>query len=779
MQVVCLSLCCFAFLTRTSGGSVDHIGVWDSPPGGVPSGKVVGGPILGNGDLGVALGGSESSLQFYVSLNQFWAIEKYTYPKREPNYPRVVSLGGVRVDIPDFAGFNYHAEQNIDEAQVTTNFTHSKSGAALLSRSYVAVNENTLITSLTVSGTNSSIDFNVTTWTTPGGDVARRTAAGCTAPNGSMANCTDGTQPWGSWILREAFPDYGPYSVVGAVGTRLLSCVAKGSASDGRSFSTSMVSLGPNQTMSIFTTVLTNRDVGYTDPVAAVQERLRNVTPPVLDDLKMQHAAWWTQFWSLSSVSFPDETLLENYWYGAQYILACSSRKGKVAPGLWGPWVTTDSAGWHGDYTLNYNFQAPFYGVYSSNHIDLAWSQYQPLLDFLPMARQGAKAFNCSGLHYPTHIAPWGFPGSIGPSPYGDLKQHSTGSFSALNFISHWEYTMNRTFLASLAYPFIKEVAEFWECWLQKENKTDGGGGYRWVDPHDCTNENCGGDPSDFNPIVSLSFIRRIFLALIDMSNALGVESKPIWMDFVENLSNYTVVSVNVPGIGKGPVWLFSEPTSSSSQVAPPKPNANPINLYPLWPAETVNMIESSKDDLAVGRNSVLFMASWTEGNAFMEMFPAAVRAGLDISMLMNTWRETLRKTMLSSFYVSEGGGGVETAGATQAINDMLLQSVGRVLVLFPVWPDNENASFIQLRAKGAFLVNGSYNGQEKTTGNVTVFSEAGQDCTMANPWPQSDVVVSEMLPDGSEMRVDTLWSKQRFTFKTAANGRYKVSLKT
>ena len=47
-----------------------------------------------------------------------------------------------------------------------------------------------------------------------------------------------------------------------------------------------------------------------------------------------------------------------------------------MAPGLFGPWVFSDNAAWHGDYTLNYNFEATFYGAYSSNHVAQAQSQY-------------------------------------------------------------------------------------------------------------------------------------------------------------------------------------------------------------------------------------------------------------------------------------------------------------------------------------------------------------------------------------------------------------------
>ena len=36
-----------------------------------------------------------------------------------------------------------------------------------------------------------------------------------------------------------------------------------------------------------------------------------------------------------------------------------------------GPWVNWDVNGWNGDYTLDYNFEATFYGVYGSNHPEL------------------------------------------------------------------------------------------------------------------------------------------------------------------------------------------------------------------------------------------------------------------------------------------------------------------------------------------------------------------------------------------------------------------------
>ena len=107
-------------------------------------------------------------------------------------------------------------------------------------------------------------------------------------------------------------------------------------------------------------------------------------------------------------------------------------------PGLYGPWVTQDNPGWHGDFTIgegygvfeamwrpchetavyglllglfvgnvgvfsysylflfivdvgaDYNYEAIFYGVMSSNHPELMLSYPSPMLDFIPKATVGA-----------------------------------------------------------------------------------------------------------------------------------------------------------------------------------------------------------------------------------------------------------------------------------------------------------------------------------------------------------------------------------------------------
>jgi hypothetical protein len=66
-----------------------------------------------------------------------------------------------------------------------------------------------------------------------------------------------------------------------------------------------------------------------------------------------------------------------------------------------------------------YTDEAIFYGIMSSNHPELMLSYPNPMLDFIPSAKQYAAAKSmenvgraCGGLHFPDVLAPWGAPES-------------------------------------------------------------------------------------------------------------------------------------------------------------------------------------------------------------------------------------------------------------------------------------------------------------------------------------------------------------------------------
>jgi hypothetical protein len=81
--------------------------------------------------------------------------------------------------------------------------------------------------------------------------------------------------------------------------------------------------------------------------------------------------------------------------------------------------VSQDSPAFGGDYTLDYNYEAQFYGVFGSNHAEQSASYFAPVVAYQPVAAKLARliagrlrltgaACNAS-LHFPAGGAPWGF----------------------------------------------------------------------------------------------------------------------------------------------------------------------------------------------------------------------------------------------------------------------------------------------------------------------------------------------------------------------------------
>ena len=96
---------------------------------------------------------------------------------------------------------------------------------------------------------------------------------------------------------------------------------------------------------------------------------------------------------------------------------------------------------------------------------------------------------------------------------------------------------------------------------------------------------------------------------------------------------------------------------------------------------------------------------------------------------------------------LSLGGGGIEQAGATEAVNSALLQSQEGFLRFFPMWPANESASFTTLRARGALLVSASFVAGAGVAAPVTVLADSSgsrtRNCSFLSPWAAGAVVTS------------------------------------
>ena len=820
-----------------------HVATFTQPPSHVPTNAMPDGPLLGNGDVGVVLGGPPEAQRFYLGKNDFWT--------RHPADARVITVGHVALNIPALAGANYRQEQDLARAEVRGTFT--RDGLTVRTRSWVQADANLLLTELRCEGGTVSVsvrlaaggheaapasvadngqpaaigrelhgggrwyfdgemaDLTITDKVLPaqapaqpgaaerfdGKTTFREIAVPAMSKTVSVAawikiagvspdanyivskgewnqayslGLSDGRLRWavnGTYVQTKQPLELGKWIYVAGtfdghrlcayVDGQLLASVGGDDETDSRGFThkaddlpghgrevavvTRAVGadglefqLQPGVPVTLATALLSDLDAP--DFAAAASRLVNDLTAPRLSDLQARHRAWWSAFWARSFLEIPDKEI-EKRWYAALYTLGSCSRAGKVAPGLWGNWLTTESPNWHGDFHLNYNFQAPYYIAYASNHADLTQPFYQALIESVPNGRAMARRHGWKGIHFPVCIGPWG----LSPEdPDGDFGQRSDAAYASLNFLWYWQYTQDTGWLKTTGYPFLREVADFWEDYLKLENG-------RYVIYSDSIHEGSG---PDVNPILTLGLLRTLFKNLLAMSAELHVDAdrRGKWQDILARLSDYPLQERN----GKT-VFRYSEKGMDWN-------DSNTLGIMHIFPAGAVGL-DSDPKLLAISRDMVEEMHRWSDYNGFSSWYTACARIGYDPATILAKLRVECDEHSFPNLLLYYGGGGIESCGGFLALNEMLLQSHEGVLRLFPCWPAGQDARFGGLRAVGAFLVSAEYKAGQ--IGGVTIVSERGRDCTVQNPWPGRAVRLSRR-----GAAAETL-SGARFTFTTAA----------
>ncbi len=718
-------------------------GLSTAPPEKLITPKYTSGALMGNGDIGVVAGDTSKSRQtFHFGKSDFWG----THWNNGHHAPEVsiLSFGSMTLSSPagtsqtsgeqsssspDGSGV-YRMDQDILHAEVTT--TLEMGGRTVHLRSWTADGENVFVTEMRADAG-------------AGGDLPIAVKLAMPLPDASghmIFPASSGSSKGTLWVARENdLTKSTDYKSRGAVAVHLL-----GSAFSNIQPSVSSVDavfhLKGNAPVWIVAAFQSDARIGLNGPGRAelaqrASAEAAHISRAKLSQLQREHLAWWKNFWLRSFVQVHDQTL-ENYYYGALYVLGSASRPGKLPPSLWGNFITTDEAAWGGRYFMNYNEEAPFYGVFSSNHPELAEPYNRMVLAQVPWQRNRTAAAGYRGVSYQRTFSP--FTVIAAPPPpvpvaatknYAKLPsdQKSNATFSFLPSIQYYEYTQNKQFLRTQLYPAMKELDAFWRDFAVRDAS-----GKRWMFEHSSAHE--GGD--DVDPNLDLGFAHRVERELIATSAVLGVDAgmRPVWQSFNDQLDPYPQGTVN----GKRVFYIAASVKNKIKNQGLFEPGDQPINLEGLvYPGENLS-IGGDPEQLQVARNSMEEMNSWgvthggNQNNGFCKIFPIAARIGWPADDLIARLKAAiLHQWRPSNLTVFQGGGGIETSGSVEALDSMLLQHEDGVLRVFPDWPASMDASFTRLRAKGAFLVSSEQRGGKVAW--IDVVSEAGGPLTVQSPW--------------------------------------------
>ena len=614
-------------------------GVWTSPPSVLTGGRAFDGPLMGNGDAGVVVGGTIDNMTFYLGKNDFWSY----------NPAGVRSFGSINLAIPGLAGASYNMVEDILHAEVRGTF--SLNGATINTTSWVSATSNLFVTTFALSGGSAQH----ATITLSGGG-----SSGETSTYASTNDVLSSDVKAGALTV----------DTLGTVATRVLGATATLSSNQMN------LTLQPGSTYTLVTSLASNNDSSTYHNTAIAN--VSGLTSSDIATLNTPHRAWWQNYWSQSFVQIPDKAI-EKSWYGSLYLLGCASRPGKFAPGLWGNWIIGNMA-YGGNYTLNYNYETQLYPSFSTNHVHEADPYDQAVLDWISNGQTLATQNGDTGVLYPVDISPKGI---IAGSSINLLNQKSDAAFAATDMIMRFYYTYDTTY-ANTIYPYLKQVGTFWQNYLSWD-------GTRYVILNDAPQENNAYPQT--NSVLSLGLVRFLFQGLIDMSTSLNVDasSRTTWQSILDHLSAFPTMTYNGQTVFRqtevGAGWVNGNDIAiqhvyPGSQIGL---DSNPTLLQVAQ--NTVGQLARWHDNNAPG--------TFYAAAARVGYDPSTILANMHIEATTDSYN--------NMYIYHHGGGIENLNVATSGLDEMLLQSFQNDVHLFADWPASTNAKFGDLLSYGAF----------------------------------------------------------------------------
>ena len=416
----------------------------------------------------------------------------------------------------------------------------------------------------------------------------------------------------------------------------------------------------------------------YKDPLTSGIEIMNSVSA---EALKTEHSEYWKSFFDRSGITLPDK-FLERVYYINQYALDCSSGKDGImkhhACGLNGLWDVRHPSLWGSMWYWDVNIQAAFAGVFSSNRLDLGKVFSDGLLTYVGLAEQFAK--NVHGLNGAALDYPYTFYFCVWP-------------WCAQYLWAQYEYSQDKEYLKNEAYPLFLKLCRF-ACELFKYDEERG----EYVVYPDISPEQ---GPLAHNTVITVASVKYMLKFTLEAASILGDENELLEdiRALLKGMPKYPTVTDNY-----GTRFLDSEDAPANLWIR------HPSMLMPIFPTGEIDM-DSDEALKQTAMNTVRFLEDNCEIGVFQVSWLAAVSArfgdgqralrllyemGMDHLLRTNglaaeenerfmnfclIMRQPLYYPCMMEF----------TGEMLAAVNEMLMQSNGGVIRLFPAMPNGAN----------------------------------------------------------------------------------------
>lgn len=483
-------------------------------------------------------------------------------------------------------------------------------------------------------------------------------------------------------------------------------------------------------------------------------EQLLGLNDAKIAALFTSHRKWWSDYYTKSFLSIPDAQLESFYWI-QMYKMACATRADRVVMDNQGPWV--QDSPWPGIW-WNLNVQLAYSPVFAANHTELFESVSNAL------TRYEANLINNVEPEYRSDSAAFGT-----ASDY-ELRSHvkvpgKDGAYlleiGNLTWMLHscWQYYrmhMDRDYLKDTLFPLLRRSIAYALHFTFQEDGT-------WhLMPTTSPEYGVAGQDTNYE----LALLAWGLETLLFCNAELGLDAPEAthWQDVFDHLADYPSDEKQGYYIAKDVPYEFSHRHGSHLMMAYP---LHLVNCEQQGATEqivkTIEQWQSLTEELAG--------FSFTQASS---MYAAVGDGDNALRYLQGLWGGSLRYNTL----YREAGPVIETPlSAARCIQDMLLQSWGGKIRLFPALPSLwQDIAIRDMRAEGAFLISAlRENGK---TQFVRIRSLKGEACVLKCDLidfkqSRSDINISR-LADGT-YQIDLPEGEEIVLFAPGYEGEYTV----
>ena len=505
----------------------------------------------------------------------------------------------------------------------------------------------------------------------------------------------------------------------------------------GMSYAAAIASKGELKAVSL----VTSFDIGSREVLDAALSLAEKTLEREETQLVADHEKAWSGFWAKSGIEIEDREL-QNLWFRMLYFARTVSRPGAAPVALMPP-LATDITPWHADYHHNYNAWQAFWPLPAANHPELvdSWVGYinksLPKFRYLAESRYGIDGL-CfpisSFIHEPDPILsksrnrrqivmnPWGM----------------TIGMGGMTLQSMWQRHLccpDPAYMRKNLYPVLKGITRFYLTFIER----------------------CG-KGKDGKILLGPSFSPE--------HGRMGIDDCPYDLGYVSyTLDTFIQASAELECDAKmadkcrqAKRLLGTYPTALNRQGEPvvvdwrgcryrEVPNHNiEVPSSPVFPCDQITWFSPEADKTLLMRTIRDTVKTGDNSHVMQNI----AKSRLSMKEAIPDFKRFFSGRTLPNGFIrmpwAHGTFMQEQIGVVGFVTELLMQSVGNIIRVFPSWPRERNARFSSLRAQGGFSVSAEQRGGKVVM--LRIGSPVGGTLRVLSPWKTISLNGKRLNPD-------------------------------